>query len=211
MATSWPKKSTTNLPLPDLPTSATISHGFKSLASGSLLSVGQICDHKCTVVFTEKAVHMYKNPDIEITTLKPSIFPGTRDAPTQSIYNIKLPVPVSPPHAINSLQLQSLNAVKLPSIPSRQNCLLPWDSFISSHFHIDQCHRCWVLTLFPWSNFQTITSYRPHSEATTLGHQHAQRSNLRSTRKTLPAFNATSYRMIQPAYQERPGHRTQHV
>jgi hypothetical protein len=51
-------KSTTNLPLPDLPPSATISHGFKSLASGSLLSVGQICDHNCTAVFTDTAVHM---------------------------------------------------------------------------------------------------------------------------------------------------------
>ena len=81
-------KSTTNLPLPDLPPSATVSHGFKSLASGSLLSVGQICDHECTAVFTNASVHMYKNPDIEITTLNPPIFSGTRDALTQPLYNI---------------------------------------------------------------------------------------------------------------------------
>ena len=87
-------KSTTNIPLPDLTPSATVSHGFKSLASGSMLSVSQICDHNCTEVFTNTDVHMYKSPDIKITTLKPPIFSGTRDASTKPLYNIKLPVPV---------------------------------------------------------------------------------------------------------------------
>ena len=99
--------------------SATVSHGFKCLASGSLLSVGQICDHNCTAFFTDTAVHMYKNPDIKNTTRKPPIFSGTRDAPTQPLYNIKLPVPASPSHLINLLQLQSSNAVKLPYLHDR--------------------------------------------------------------------------------------------
>jgi len=112
-------ESTTNLPIPHLPASATISHGFKSLASGSLLSVGQICDHNCTAIFTNKSVHMYKTPDITIKPLKSPIFSGTHDAPTQPLYNIKLPIPLTTTKAMNLPQLQSLNAVKLPYLHNR--------------------------------------------------------------------------------------------
>ena len=150
-----------------------------------------------------------------------------------------LPVPVSPPHAINSLQLQSSNAVKLPYLHNRiafYHATL-FSPLISTWINATDAE---YLHSFPNLTSKQIRSYRPHSEATTLGHQHAQRSNLRSTRKTLPAFNATSqspqpmhiipddepepltYKKVlqtapstlkpmQPAYQERPGHRTHHV
>ena len=232
-------KSTTNLPLPGLPPSATISHGFKSLASGSLLSVGQICDHNCTAIFTDTAVHMYKTPDIKITPLQPPIFSGTRDAPTQPLYNIKLPISDSPAHAINLLQIQSSNAIKLPYLHDRiafyhgtlfSPVISTWIKATDAEY----------LHSFPALTSKQIRSYRPHSQATTLGHQHAQRSNLRSTRKNLQAFNASSptpqslhiipddepepatYSQVlqtappttqpmQPSYQERPGHRTHHI
>ena len=232
-------KSTTNLPLPGLPPSATISHGFKSLASGSLLSVGQICDHNCTAIFTDTAVHMYKTPDIKITPLQPPIFSGTRDAPTQPLYNIKLPISESPAHAINLLQIQSSNAIKLPYLHDRiafyhgtlfSPVISTWIKATDAEY----------LHSFPALTSKQIRSYRPHSQATTLGHQHAQRSNLRSTRKNLQAFNASSptpqslhiipddepepatYSQVlqtappttqpmQPSYQERPGHRTHHI
>ena len=248
-------KSTTNLPLPELPPSATMSHGFKSLASGSLLSVGQICDHDCTAIFTDTDVHMYKNPDIKITTTKPPIFSGTRDAPIQPLYNIKLPVPVPPSQAMNLLQLQSSNAVKLPYLHDRiafYHATL-FSPVISTWIKATDAE---YLHSFPDLTSKQIRSYRPHAEATTLGHQHAQRSNLRSTRSS--AFNASTapphtmhiipnddepepatysqvlqaapptvpkpatYSQVlqaappttqpmQPAYQERPGHRTHHI
>ena len=101
------------------------------------------------------------------------------------------------------------------------------------------CTDAKYLHTIPDLTSKQILSYCPHSETTTLGHQHAQHSNLRSTRN-LPAFNAstaTSQTMhvipddepepatysqvlqtttpttqpMQPSYQERPGHRTHHI
>ena len=42
-----------NINLPSLPTSATSVHLFPSLASGSLLSIGQLCDSGCSATFTK--------------------------------------------------------------------------------------------------------------------------------------------------------------
>ena len=68
-------QSTTNLPLPNLPPSATHSHGFPSLASGSLLSVGRICDHHCTAIFTDRSVKMFRN--MPMSKLNPLSLPSS--------------------------------------------------------------------------------------------------------------------------------------
>ena len=193
--------TTTNLPIPQLPPSATISHGFKNLASGSLLSVGQICDHDCIAVFNDKEVHMYKTPDIKITTLKPPLFSGTRDAPVQPLYNIKLPIPLASPQSINSQQIQVSNAVKLQYLQDR--IAFYHATLFSPVFStwIKATDANYLLT-FPDLTSKQIRSYRPHSEATTLGHQHAQRSNLKSTKLL---------QQTQTTYQDKPGYRTNHV
>jgi len=184
-------ESTTNLPIPHLPASATISHGFKSLASGSLLSVGQICNHNYTAIFTNKSVHMYKTPDITIKPLNSPIFSGTRDAPTQPLYNIKLPISLTTPEKLNLLKLESLNAVKLPYLHDRiafYHATL-FSPVISTWINATDAE---YLRTFPELTSKQIRSYRPHYEATTLGHQHAQRSNLKSTKVPQSAFNVTS-------------------
>ena len=173
-------ESTTNLPIPHLPASATISHGFKSLASGSLLSVGQICDHNCTAIFTNKSVHMYKTPDITIKPLKSPIFSGTRDAPTQPLYNIKLPIPLTTPRTMNLPQFQSLNAVKLPYLHDRTafyHATL-FSPVISTWINATDAE---YLHTFPELTSKQIRLYRPHSKATTLGHQHAIKSQINKT------------------------------
>jgi len=112
--------TTTNLPIPTLPPSATLSHGFPKLASGSLLSVGQICDHNCTAFFTDKSVKMYNTSDITVNQHKEPIIAGTRNAPSQPLYNIRLPITQeSKPHAINILSPQSANATHLPHLNDR--------------------------------------------------------------------------------------------
>ena len=79
--------TTSNLPIPTLPPSATLSHGFPKLASGSLLSVGQICNHNCTAIFTDKSVKIYNTSDITVKQHKEPILAGTRNAPSQPLYN----------------------------------------------------------------------------------------------------------------------------
>ena len=47
---------TTHLPVPSLPPSAKNSHGFNHMASRSLFSVGQACNHNCIAVFDQNSV-----------------------------------------------------------------------------------------------------------------------------------------------------------
>ena len=50
-----------NINLPSLPTSATSVHLFPSLASGSLLSIGQLCDSGCSATFTKTDAIVTRN------------------------------------------------------------------------------------------------------------------------------------------------------
>ena len=74
--------STASLPIPSFPATATKAHdGFPHLASGSLLSVSQICDHHhCTAIFISTKANIYKNKDIDIKVKGQSILEGTHSA-----------------------------------------------------------------------------------------------------------------------------------
>ena len=88
--------STASLPIPDLPATATKAHGFPHLASGSLLSVGQLCDHQCTAVFTSTKANIYHNKDIQIIPKGQSILEGTRSAHDQ-LWSVQLVPPTHCP------------------------------------------------------------------------------------------------------------------
>ena len=68
-----------NLNINNLPPSAKTVHVFPSLASGSLLSVGQLCDHGCTATFTSSSATISRNGHPIIT--------GTRNKSTK-LWNI---------------------------------------------------------------------------------------------------------------------------
>jgi hypothetical protein len=196
-------KSTTNLPLPSLPPSATISHGFPNLSSGSLLSVGKICDHRCTAIFTNNSIKMYRNADVHIKETKPPLISGTRNAPSQPLYNVCLPIPPPIPHSIHMLQSESANAAHLPHLQDRiafyhaalfSPVISTWIKAINAGF----------LDSWPELTTKQVQQYKPHSEATVMGHMHAQQSNLRSTKTPKPVFNIAS----KPTSVE---HRTHHI
>jgi hypothetical protein len=50
-----------HLPIPALPPAARLCHVFPQLTSGSLLSIGQLCDHGCQALFT--ATHLIITKD----------------------------------------------------------------------------------------------------------------------------------------------------
>ena len=66
--------STATLPIPNLPSTATKAHGFPHLASGSLLSVGQICDHQCTAIFTSTKAKIYNTKMKSVSCQKDNLF-----------------------------------------------------------------------------------------------------------------------------------------
>ena len=58
------------LKLPHLPPAAKEVHVFPSLASGSLMSIGQLCDSGCTATFTNKSAIVTHNGKPVITGLR---------------------------------------------------------------------------------------------------------------------------------------------
>ena len=161
---------TASLPIPSLPTSATKAHVFSSLASGSLLSVGKLCDHQYTAIFTNNKVTIHKSNNIDITTAAPPILQGTRNAPLQPLYKSNLP-PLQPtPHAANTV-------IHNPSICNRvafyhatmfSPTVTTWTKAVRNNF----LHR--------WPELTTtqITKYAPNSLATLLHTQHSHPSRL---------------------------------
>ena len=59
---SMVSSKTTHLPIPSLPPSSTKSYGFNHLASGSLFSAGQSCNHNRTAVFDKNSIKILKDP-----------------------------------------------------------------------------------------------------------------------------------------------------
>ena len=77
-----------NLNVPHLPSAARDVHLFPSLASGSLLSVGQLCDSGCTATFTNTSAH--------ITRMGKTIITGHRN-PLSKLWELHPHDPSSTP------------------------------------------------------------------------------------------------------------------
>ena len=203
---------TSSLPIPSLPASATKAHVFSSLASGSLLSVGKLCDHKCTAIFTNNKVTIHNSNKIDITATAPPILQGTRNAPLQPLYKINLP-PLQP-----TLRATANAVIHNPSIRNRvafyhaatfSPTVTTWTKAVRNNF------------LHGWPELTTtqITKYAPNSLATIKGHQHAIRSNIQSTKSgkthTLPLSYAAAanpvIQMTKDDYSESPSIRTTNV
>ena len=99
-----------NLNINNLPPSAKTVHVFPSLASGSLLSVGQLCDHGCTATFTSSLATISRNGHPIIT--------DTRNKSTK-LWNIgtkPLPSPLitQPTQPLDAPQLQHVSDSIMP-------------------------------------------------------------------------------------------------
>ncbi len=180
-------KSTTTLPIPTLSPTSTKAHVFHKLASGSLLSVGKICDENCTAVFTKKKMTIHKTNNIQISTCAPPILTGTREAPKQPLWSVKLPstIPSAPTqrsHLANSV-------LHNPSIRNRV-AFYHAALFSPTISTWTKAVRLKQLSSWPELTMKQITKYAPNSIATIKGHQHRTRSNIQSTKtgkkRTLP-------------------------
>ena len=109
-------KATTNLPIPTLPPSSTKAHVFSNLASGSLLSVGKICDENCTAIFTKSKMTIHNNKHIHISTCAPPLLTGTRNASSKQLWSVKLPMTYQP---LSPLYHRANSVLHNPSIRNR--------------------------------------------------------------------------------------------
>jgi len=111
-------------PISHIPSSASLSHVMPNLASGSLLSIGKICDAKCTAIFDSKSVKIYQNKHVDIAAKNKPIISGTRNSPTQPLYSIQVPTTtnteITSTASNNNIPIHHINAsIHNPSIRNR--------------------------------------------------------------------------------------------
>ena len=168
-------KGHVHLPISHIPPSASLAHVMPKLASGSLMSVGKICDAGCTAIFDSTSVKIYKNKHVNITTKNKPIIYGTRNSLTKPLYSIQLPTI----HHINT-------TIHNPTIRNRV-AFYHKALFSPTVATWLNAHKNKFLESWPAITATQITKYAPFSIATIQGHRHAHRSNIRSTkRKTGP-------------------------
>jgi hypothetical protein len=187
-----------NLPLPHLSPIATKAHGFTHLASGSLLSIGQLCDAGCTAIFTNNEVTVHHNNNL--------ILHGHRNL-TSKLWDIHLPTSLS--STSKSISSTSKTSKTSSSSQSKQksssslssnnqhllNASISTNSLqerISFHHAamFSPAITTWCqainkgfLTTWPELTSKQINKFPPQSIAMIKGHKHATRSNIQSTKK----------------------------
>jgi hypothetical protein len=163
---------------PELSNHAKIGHIFQGLKSGSLISIGQLCDDDCVALFTKFNVKLYKNGKVIII--------GKRNA-TNGLWNIPLapkPAPSNTPNAPAAPQYQHTANGAIRDLGTKQALasFLHACAFspIPSTFlrAIQRGHfKSW-----PGLTPSLITKHLSKSLATSKGHLRMQQKNIRSTK-----------------------------
>jgi hypothetical protein len=164
------------LNIPQLPEAARVCHLFPALSSGSLLSIGQLCDHGCTAIFTSTKV--------EILLHNQAILVGTR-SPHNRLWVINLKVPSSP---------SSSNHVALSATATLADRI---SFYHASLFSPAISTWCTAIDAGRFATFPDLTSsqvrkHLPFSVPMIKGHMDQQRANLRSTQPTPKPIDTTA-------------------
>ena len=88
------------------------SHVFKDITTGSLISMGQLCDIDCVAIFTKYGVNILKNKQVIITGLR-DCTTGLWNVPLVSSPPIKPPRMLSHPNQANSIFRQDITKREL--------------------------------------------------------------------------------------------------
>ena len=114
---------TSSLNLPLLPAAAREAHIFPFLASGSLISIGLLCDHGCTTLFNACTVTVKYNDCIVLT--------GTRLLITR-LWNLDVPSPAAaPPRSAANTPRSPAH----PALPMLSSITQTWQHALFSTMH----------------------------------------------------------------------------
>jgi len=138
-----------------LPATATLAHIFPALGSTSLLSIGQLCDHGCTAVFTADTVAIHLHDEL--------LLKGHRSSTAPTLWTIPLQVP--PP----STQLAA-TAVNTSTKPPDLVAFAHASLFSPALTTLAQALRKDYVVGFPGLTSPTLAKYPPMSMATAKGH-----------------------------------------
>lgn len=160
------------LDLPDLPVAARIAHIFPDLSSGTLISIGQLCDAGCTATFSAT--------NVIITLHDKVILSGPRLLSTK-LWHLNLPS--STP--INTTPAAFSNAARLSATPAEVVAFAHAALFSPSLSTLCTALDNNFLPGFPGLSAKLVRKYPPSSSAMIKGHLDQSRQNQRST-KTAP-------------------------
>jgi hypothetical protein len=164
----------------ELSDEAKVGHIFDSLQSGSLISIGQLCDDDCVALFTKYNVKIIKNGNVIII--------GKRND-TNGLWNIPLApkaAPLQPTNLKSKLQTKPTAYGAITDASTKQdlaayhhasNFSPKPSSFLRA---LERGHyESW-----PGLTASLITKHLPKSLATSKGHLRIQQKNIQSTKLT---------------------------
>ena len=166
---------TAQIDIPQLPPTATTAHLFPALGNTSLISIGQLCDAGCKVIFTATTAEVWLNGELILT--------GTRSKLT-ALWTTTLqpPKPPSPeptqPSPTPAMALYAQNsATPAERVAFQHACLC--SPALST---LKQALKNNYITGFPGLNETSLKKHPPHSTAIFKGHMDQTRKNQRSTK-----------------------------
>ena len=155
---------TTELIIPNLPREALTGHLFPSLGNHSLLSIGQLCDADCNVIFTKSQVLIYFEDSL--------ILQGTRSAQTNNLWLVDLP----------ASQPMAAAAINQSTRPKDLVAFAHASLFSPAITTLELALRKNLITGFPGLTLKSLQAHPPNSLATAKGHLDQARKNQRSTK-----------------------------
>jgi hypothetical protein len=168
---------TATLDLPGLPPEACQAHIFPELASGSLISVGKLCNHDCKAIFEKNTLHIERHGNIVLTGSRHPTNdlwyfdpPQTQPQPVATINEANLPITHSANYVAQMARIQDRLAFLHAACFSP--ALSTWIAAIDAGY----------LSSFPELTSALVRKYPPRSAAMTKGHLDQSRKNQRSTK-----------------------------
>ena len=161
------------LDYPLLPPAARHVHIVPSLATSSLLSMGQLCDAGCTISFNASDVIITYDDQIVLT--------GHR-TPTTKLWHVQLPTPTlttSPPHSA----LATIGSATPAELVAFAHAAL----FSPALSTLAQALAKGFISHFPGLSHTLLRKHPPRSFPMVKGHLDQARKNQRSTRPPKPA------------------------
>lgn len=160
------------LVLPNLPPAACHVHIVPSLATASLLSIGQLCDAGCVAEFTADT--------LTITYAGSIVLTGTRTASTR-LWHVHLPAIAVPPTDHSSFS--AIGAANSEQLVAFAHAAL----FSPALSTLEAALSRGYLTNFPGLTLRSLHKHPPCSFPMVKGHLDQSRMNQRSTKPTHPA------------------------
>jgi hypothetical protein len=198
----------TELNIPSLPPAARTAHIFPGLSNGSLISIGQLCDHGCTATFTSDTVRIELNNTV--------VLRGGR-SPCTRLWTLDSPVMPNPPATELHAPFNDKNFAN--HLGEHSGTLADRIAFVHASLFSPQLST-WCkaidegrLTTFPDITSAQVKRHPPQSVPMVKGHLDQQRSNLRSTKPKVTLAASVDPDEINfdtnPIVQDPPAARTQ--